>query len=538
MEPIVTITLRNYRCFAEHHPATIQIYPGATAFVGVNNAGKSVILRFFYELRDLFESLGNSAQAWATCLNDPLGRQIQFRGDITSTALPHMGNKGDISVEVSVPPYQGDVKAVPAATRVLLTIQRGSVFCKGVAYSQSGPIAAAQLHHAWFEHRMTLASEATHAPAVDLTGLARAFEFIGRAFYVPAFRGVVSGIAGQHFDALLGTSFVQEWRTLQTGTSSEHNELAESICETVRSLLGFRSLSVHAAEAGNTLKLLIDGKSHRLDDVGSGVAHLIQLITHIAKNRPGLVLIDEPEVGFHPSLQVEALSALTSFGQQSILFATHQYGLAASFADRTFSIIRENGYSRIQRLEATPNLAELMGAMSYRLGREIGINRVLLVEGPTEIRIVSHFLRQLNKQRTYILLPLGGASGINGNAAEQLNELKRICPDIRALVDSERTSPAGTPARNVIAFDEVCQSLGVPCHILNRRAMENYFPDAAIKRVLGPAFSAIDPFTKLCDHSKPWHKSENWRIAAETAFSEIEDTDLGRFFAQLPSSNE
>src|SRR5262249_50303432 len=57
--PEITLTVRNYRCFSGAAPATFTMSPGGlTAFVGTNNAGKSMLLRLFYELRPLFAQLG------------------------------------------------------------------------------------------------------------------------------------------------------------------------------------------------------------------------------------------------------------------------------------------------------------------------------------------------------------------------------------------------------------------------------------------------------------------------------------------------
>lgn len=57
------ITLKNYRCFSDEHPATVELRRGLTAFVGPNNSGKSALLRFFYEFRPAF-SIGMSQVNW------------------------------------------------------------------------------------------------------------------------------------------------------------------------------------------------------------------------------------------------------------------------------------------------------------------------------------------------------------------------------------------------------------------------------------------------------------------------------------------
>src|SRR3972149_1321542 len=53
----VDITFKNYRCFPDSRPARISLRNGLTALVGVNNSGKSSLLKFFYEFRSLFQML-------------------------------------------------------------------------------------------------------------------------------------------------------------------------------------------------------------------------------------------------------------------------------------------------------------------------------------------------------------------------------------------------------------------------------------------------------------------------------------------------
>src|SRR5204863_6081551 len=50
----VEITIKNYRCFSDEKPARLLLRNGFTAFVGPNNSGKSSLLKFFYEFRNLF----------------------------------------------------------------------------------------------------------------------------------------------------------------------------------------------------------------------------------------------------------------------------------------------------------------------------------------------------------------------------------------------------------------------------------------------------------------------------------------------------
>lgn len=69
--------------------------------------------------------------------------------------------------------------------------------------------------------------------------------------------------------------------------------------------------------------------------------------------------------------------------------------------------------------------------------------------------------------------------------------------------------------------------------MLERRAIENYFTDDAIKAVKGDKYKALGPYEKLERTPMPWAKSENWRIAHKMILDDIEETDLFKFLKQL-----
>ena len=48
------LTLRNYRCFRHDARVTLEFRKGFTALVGPNNSGKSTILKFIHEMKNLW----------------------------------------------------------------------------------------------------------------------------------------------------------------------------------------------------------------------------------------------------------------------------------------------------------------------------------------------------------------------------------------------------------------------------------------------------------------------------------------------------
>jgi hypothetical protein len=256
-------------------------------------------------------------------------------------------------------------------------------------------------------------------------------------------------------------------------------------------------------------------------------------LVNAAVAQPCYILIDEPELNLHPSLQVDFLTVLGDFAEHGTLFSTHSIGLARTAADRIYSVVRHDEVSEVRQLEEIRNLPEFLGALSYSSYHALGFDKVLLVEGTTEVLAIQRLLRKLGEDHRVLLLPLGGSGLINGNREPELNELKRITPHIWALIDSEKTSVDAPLSRERKDFEASCTRLGITCHVLERRAVENYLADGAIKRVKGEKYRALAPYEKLTNVNPSWGKNENWRIIGEMTFDEVKDTDLGQFLVDL-----
>jgi hypothetical protein len=247
-----------------------------------------------------------------------------------------------------------------------------------------------------------------------------------------------------------------------------------------------------------------------------------------------MYLLDEPELNLHPSLQVDFLTTIASYATEGVLFGTHSIGLARSVAQQVYGLKRlRQGASEMRPLEALPRLPEFLGELSFSGYRELGFQGVLLVEGPTDVTTIQQFLRKLRLDHKIVLLPLGGSTMINGGREAELIEIQRISNDINVLIDSERQIEGSNLATERRAFVASCEKLGIRCHVLHRRAIENYLTDRAIKAIKSTAYRALAAFERLGDAAPAWSKRENWRIAREMSLDELNGTDLGDFLQSL-----
>ncbi|OGL15699.1 MAG: hypothetical protein A3K12_12330 [Candidatus Rokubacteria bacterium RIFCSPLOWO2_12_FULL_71_19] len=327
---------------------------------------------------------------------------------------------------------------------------------------------------------------------------------------------------------------MQAFREWKTGSSIQQNQATHRLIADIRALFGFDQFDINASPDNQTLQLFINGRSFRLHELGGGLAQFIIVFANVAAKQPTFILIDEPELNLHPSLQLKFLSSLTHYAGSGILFATHSLGLARSSADQIYTFRKlAEGESKVTLHEAATDLPTLLNDLTFSGYRELAFDKLLLVEGPTDLPTFRQFLRRLRKDQRIVVFPLGGDAMITGARAAELEELKRISPALAAVIDSEKTGPDTPIPRNRLEFQRACAAAGVQLHILERRAIENYFPATAVRKVKGDEYAALAPYQTFQDLALEWSKDDNWRVAYEMTKEDLLATDLGQFLDSL-----
>lgn len=524
MQP-VRLTVKNYRCFPDTHPLRLDIGPGFESFVGINNAGKSSILRLFWECGEIFS-------AWSR----PADLQYAFRGGARDLQ-PRRAAGEEIASKLNDRPvsFTFEWDSVDDETGRMVDISVTAELSRGedgkwilTAYEDGEPFdRKSSVDQVWLQ-----AGERR----LNLDPFVRACEFLAGGMYLGPFRNTINvGGSDAYYDIAVGAQFVHQFQAFKSGDTPSQNEAVYRLLQDVKRIFGFDHFDINATPNGDDLQVFIDGRSFRLAELGAGIAQFILVLANVLVRRPTVAFIDEPESHLHPTLQLDFLTTVASYcSEGSVMFATHNLGLARAASDRIYSCRRlALGMSDVQPLEATPHLAEFLGELGFSAYRDLGFDSVLLVEGSTEVKVMQQFLRKWQKDHQVVLLGLGGASMINAHSASELTEVARISPKVLAIIDSERPAADATLAADRQAFVKQCRELGIEILVLERRAIENYFSDAAIKRALGDSFSALQPYQLLKEAEQPWAKRENWRIAREMERTELEGTDLGSFLAAL-----
>jgi ABC-type cobalamin/Fe3+-siderophores transport system ATPase subunit len=529
----IDVTFKGYRCFSPESPATVSFRSDIAALVGVNNSGKSTLLKAFYELRPTFDSLLKSEMLQQAVMGG-INLVLPAGSGDASGLFWHFGSgNSDIEIEIALP----DGKASGSNWKLSIAIVRQGRRVSVLLHDLAG-VPVPRTPGAWrFSDGADPQKNGVNFGTFN--EMFSALRTLRNCVYYPSVRHVSPFTPdnlpdAKYYDAFVGKTFVQQWALSQQGTSKESTEKMDAIVEDLRRIFRFKRLVVQADTNNRDLLVVADGRSSLLSELGTGFAQFVLLLGNLGLCSPSYVLIDEPETNLHPSLQLDFLNSIVARASEGIFFATHNLGLARQAADRIFALTPGDTTYTLSSFYQTPDLAKLIGELSFGRSDFSPARKLLLVEGQTDVLTFQNLLAVFGREHEFAIISLNGEAGINSGRLAELEHMCALGIDVRAVIDSERATPNAAIARNRAEFAATCGNLGISCQTLQRRAIENYFSQRAIDEALGPGrFRALGPFEDLGNVPNHWPKKKNWRIARATRKDEIEVTDLGKLLASL-----
>ena len=527
------LIVKNYRCFSDVNPLEIDLAPGFTALVGKNDSGKSTFLRLFYELRNLWQILSGN---YADMFNSTWSASVNYRNVSDNEEIFCNTNDRPISLEIHiVEPRDSTGQHFPVLARVIASCDRSEpnrwrFRCFSSTDLHTEINVPANVGAGKLGERAVRIPEVADIDCGDFIDLMRV---LSNALYIGSFRNAINEGAAEYFDLAIGSSFISTWNLWKTGGIKSNNRATERVTKEIRQIFEFDRLEINASEALKTLHIYMNGKPYLLSEVGSGLAQFIIVFGNAAIKTPSLILIDEPELNLHPTLQMDFITALASFSTDGIIFATHSIGLSRAVAERIYSFQKEENATIVRPFEAVSNYAEFVGELSFSAFKDMGYDRILLVEGVNDVKTIQQFLRMVKKDHQTVILPLGGDQLAKGGVEAELAEFTRLSENVAALVDSERQKKDAKASKIRLAFEAVCKKLSIDICLTERRAIENYFTDSAIKSQFGPQYGSLKPYERLKGSAMPWGKADNWRIARNMSPDDIRNTDVGQFLSRI-----
>ena len=504
----IKVTIKNYRSIPYDNPITIEIKEGITYILGVNNIGKSNLLKIFYEFRNIIQN------------NSGFGQQNQSTQDgVFFSSLKNQKSPNN---------------------QIELLIETENQYISATI----SPRNEDNLEFPGFKFKFNITNKADKFyQDGDFEGL---FQVFKNSMYVGSFRTPLWLSNAPYFDISVGESFISNWDSWATGTSLTNRTKIRDLKNELKELFQFNHFDITVTQDKKNLIIETDNGSFYLNELGGGIGHFILVLGNALIKQPGFILIDEPENALHPKLQEVFIRTLASKAKYGLIATSHSIGLARSTADKIYSLTKNDkgriilsDFGESYRSSISNNISEL----GFSQFMELGGNNILLVEGRTDIKCFKEILRKYNIEQHFIIMDLGGAGFVNGKSLEELSELKRLnANSYNVIFDSEYESESSNLKSDFLAFKENCESLNFNVFPTDYHSTENYLSQRVIELELGTGYTALTKFENFSNRppENKWGKTLNWKMFREMTLAELEGTQLDSFIKNtlIPFTNK
>jgi ABC-type cobalamin/Fe3+-siderophores transport system ATPase subunit len=455
----IDVTLKGYRCFAPDSPATIQFRGDIVALVGVNNSGKSTLLKAFYELRPTLVAITSDPDFQSGAIMANAGLNLPAEVGDPSEIFWHFGTT-DIEVDITLPELR-DKKPPGSNWRATIAISREQKRVSFALFDLDGN--AVPRGGAWrFQGLGAISKDGFNLGSFG--EMYSALRLLSQCFYYPSIRHVTDfkpdGNSSKYYDVLTGKPFIDNWALMQLAQGKESTERMDAVVEDVRRIFRFDKLTIQSDYNRKGLLVVSNGKSSRLSELGTGLAQFVLLLGNVGFSPCSYILIDEPETNLHPSLQLDFLNAIAARASEGVIFATHNLGLARQAADRIFAFTPSATGCTMSAFHKTENLAHLIGELSFGRSDFAPARKLMLVEGQTDVLTFQNLLAAYGREHEFAIVSLGGQDGINSGRGSELEHMQALGIDVVAIIDSERAAQSANLPSHRKEFVAACQKLG------------------------------------------------------------------------------
>lgn len=499
------ITLKNYRNIPYNNSISFEVKEGITFILGVNNIGKSNLIKVFHELNGIFSNHNSQFTA---------GKESGYLSIKGATYSQLLNQK--------------------SPTQIITIISESN----DIIYNLNiNPINDEALNNNQFIFSFTKEGSSTNAFDKEEFGIIE--KIFSNSLYVGSFRTPNSRSSGDYFDIKIGTDFIKTWDSWANGVDIIKRNRISELRDELKELFGFDRFEISVNTSKTNLIITTENGSFLLDELGGGIGHFILVLGNALMQEPDFILIDEPENALHPKLQQTFITTLASKAKVGLIATSHSIGLARSTADYIYSLTKDNSTGRIKLSKFgenySPSIISAINELGYSQFVELGGNNILLVEGRTDIKSFKEILKKYGIEQHFILMDLGGSNMINGESYEELNELKRLnAKSYSVIVDSEISAEDAELDSKITDFKDICVSLGFNTFLTEVHSTDNYTTQEAINMVIGSNYPVLGKYENLESQERKsnntkWGKSLNWRIFRKMNKSDFAGTELENF---------
>lgn len=560
-EPLLPgIAFAGYRSFAEWQE--IRLPTKVTVLAGINNSGKSNVLRFIQEiLPQTRDSRGQrQGQLIAPTLTDLDTPRGFFTVPTFELGFPTLSSESteaanQIARRALDSDRLGDLQAavidILAGGQDVFWVRYAAGSGRTLAPSPSLVEQAMESWPAWnsdFQQALhTLGGGTVEARSV-MTALLASIPrpTIPPVATIAGSRRVESGIdETTDADWSSGRGIIGELFKLQNPSHENWDQADASwraINRFIQTVLGDPDARLTIPHDRSTVQVATKTRVLPLSSLGSGVEQVIILAGAATIVSKHLVCVEEPETNLHPLLQKKLLRFLTEETDNQYIIATHSSHFLDDSHTTAYNVRLTEKGTMLSLARRPDELVQICNDLGYHPSDLQQANCVVWVEGPSDRIYVRRWLELIDDSLAegihYSIMFYGGRLlshlSTSVEALDDFISLRRLNRSSTVLIDSDKANPdAPIGATKLRIRDEYAEGSSSPgsAWITAGFTIENYIPGDVLEEAVRKAQPTVQ-FTPVDEWTNPLPKRNGTqfdkiaiaRVAAEILQDQHLDT--------------